>query len=1148
VLFCATAALGGTATDATGADEPTADIVQARLKQLDDAKDIDEALKAKIRKLYQDSQDELSQAKIWKDKATAAEQQIKSVPAELEKARAALASLPDQPSTERPAKMPLAELEQAISKMEAGLNAGRNELARLEAEPKQRATRRIEIPKTISAARDRLADVARQLQTPPPADESAALTAARRVLLQARKQVAEAEIAAGEKEILVHEATAELLSAQRDLAARRVALAGQDIKRWRESLNYRREREADRQVERAQREAGQVHPAVRKLAQDNAELAEMRKDLAQTIAETAHQLEQARQQLAALKDQFKRVQEKAEAVGPTNPIGLLLRKQREALPSVNLYRRNITARQATIRDSQLALLQLQDQRSELADLELQVQAAFENLEPSAAQAARGELEAAVRELLKTKKEYLDALIGDHNSHFDKLVDLDNAERQLIREVESCGRFIDERVLWIGSAPPLGLSDLRHAAAALAWLVRPEGWHEVGRTLMADARHNPVAPLVGLAALVALVRWHGRLRRRLEKIGELAARGCCYRFRPTIESLVLTLLMPVILPGILWYVSWRLSAELDASEWCKAVGRGLASMAKVYFVFGTLQQVCRPKGLGESHFGWNPAGLKMLRAQIRWFLVASLPLTFLIAVMTNQENERWRDSMGRMGLIAGAVVFAVFQQRALRPNGSVSEALLASRRGGWLDRLRYVWYPLVVLYPLVLAVLAGVGYFYTAQHLSRRIFTTIYLVLGLMLLRAVLMRWALVNRRKLTIEHARKRRGAAPGDVPCAGEAGLPPIIAQRDVAAINSQTRRLIDYSLALAGTLAVWFAWVDVLPALRMLHRVELWQTVVNVTETVRAPDGSAALRTVERLSAITLADLGLAALVLATALIAVKNIPGLLEMGLLQHLPLDPSVRYAVGAVSRYVITIVGIVLACNTIGLSWARVQWLVAAVGVGLGFGLQEIFANFISGLIILFERPVRVGDVVTMDGSQGSITGIVSRIRMRATTITNWDRKELIIPNKEFITGRVLNWTLSDQVNRVVINVGIAYGSDTQHASELLLKVAKGHKGVLADPPPTVSLEEFGPSSLNFVLRCFLPNLENRVEATHQLHIAIERELREAGIEIAFPQHDVHVRSVHVGPEVLQAVMGDAGPHRLRVADAEGETPAERRVA
>jgi potassium-dependent mechanosensitive channel len=181
-------------------------------------------------------------------------------------------------------------------------------------------------------------------------------------------------------------------------------------------------------------------------------------------------------------------------------------------------------------------------------------------------------------------------------------------------------------------------------------------------------------------------------------------------------------------------------------------------------------------------------------------------------------------------------------------------------------------------------------------------------------------------------------------------------------------------------------------------------------------------------------------------------------------------------------------------------------------------LQEIFANFISGLIILFERPIRVGDVVTVD----AITGVVAKIRMRATTVTNGDRKELIIPNKEFITGRVLNWTLSDQVNRLTINVGVPYGADTKRVEQILLQVAKNHPAVLADPPPSVSLEAFGDSALNFVLRCFLPNMDNRSSATHELHMAIDQEFRAAGIEIPYPQHDVHVRSIDVPPGILSA--------------------------
>ena len=178
-----------------------------------------------------------------------------------------------------------------------------------------------------------------------------------------------------------------------------------------------------------------------------------------------------------------------------------------------------------------------------------------------------------------------------------------------------------------------------------------------------------------------------------------------------------------------------------------------------------------------------------------------------------------------------------------------------------------------------------------------------------------------------------------------------------------------------------------------------------------------------------VTLADVGLAAIIACVTFVAARNAPGLIEISILRRLPLDNSVRYAITTLASYAIVLVGVIVGCNTIGLRWSQIQWLATALTFGLAFGLQEMFANFVAGLIILFERPVRVGDIVTVDDT----TGIVSRIRIRATTITNWDRKEYIVPNKEFITGKLLNWTLSDQVNRIVINVGIAYGSNTKRA-------------------------------------------------------------------------------------------------------------------
>ncbi|MGD8276305.1 MAG: mechanosensitive ion channel, partial [Thiohalocapsa sp.] len=170
--------------------------------------------------------------------------------------------------------------------------------------------------------------------------------------------------------------------------------------------------------------------------------------------------------------------------------------------------------------------------------------------------------------------------------------------------------------------------------------------------------------------------------------------------------------------------------------------------------------------------------------------------------------------------------------------------------------------------------------------------------------------------------------------------------------------------------------------------------------------------------------------------------------------------------------------------------------------------------------ILFERPVRVGDIVTI----GDTDGVVTRIQIRATTVRNWDRKELLVPNKELITGRVINWTLSDQVNRIVIPVGIEYGSDTRKALRLLADVARENERVLDDPAPLISFEGFGNDALTLVLRCYLQTMEYRIDTMTALHQAIDDKFRAAGIGIAFPQRDIHLRS----SEPLQVLLGRAG--------------------
>jgi potassium efflux system protein len=483
------------------------------------------------------------------------------------------------------------------------------------------------------------------------------------------------------------------------------------------------------------------------------------------------------------------------------------------------------------------------------------------------------------------------------------------------------------------------------------------------------------------------------------------------------------------------------------------------------------------------------------------MLALLPAVAIVATLEAQPLEAHRNSLGRLILMAVLLVFAVLLVQVLRPGSTLMKAFLVRRKGGWLDRLRYIWFPLAVAVPLGLAVAVGAGYYYTAVELARRLLVTLWLVLGLAVVYGLTMRVLFMARRRLAVQRAEQRREAAraaEAQEEGAGEAEPVPVqpAAEEEEASlvqISEQTRRLVRSLVAFGMLIGLWLVWADVLPALRVLREYDIWTY----------SDGTI----------MTLADVAAALLVTVVTVLAAQNLPGLLEVAVLQHLPLAAGVRFAITTVSRYLITIAGIVVAFALIGVGWSKVQWLAAAVTVGLGFGLQEIFANFVSGLIILFERPMRVGDVVSV----GDTTGYVTRIRIRATTITDWDRKELIVPNKEFVTGRLVNWSLSDDLLRLTVDVGIAYGSDTALATELLLKCVRVSPDVLDDPPPSAYFDRFGDSALIFKLRFYIAGVRQWLVVRDRIHRAVDEAFRANGIEISFPQRDLHIRTMR--PEV-----------------------------
>jgi potassium-dependent mechanosensitive channel len=266
-----------------------------------------------------------------------------------------------------------------------------------------------------------------------------------------------------------------------------------------------------------------------------------------------------------------------------------------------------------------------------------------------------------------------------------------------------------------------------------------------------------------------------------------------------------------------------------------------------------------------------------------------------------------------------------------------------------------------------------------------------------------------------------------------------------------------------------------------------------------------------------VTLGDLTKSAIVILAGALAWRYISTLFALTLFPRIPDDPGVRFAIVTLCRYAVLGLTAIFALGAIHLGMAQIGVVLAALGVGLGFGLQEIVSNFVCGIILLLERPIRIGDVVTVAGT----TGQVDRINIRATRIINGDNQSMIVPNRQFITGNLVNWTHNDKVLRVSIKIGVAYGSDPDQVVDLLLGIAKNDPDVLPKPMPAALLEDFGEMALRFVLYVYVPEPGVVGLVRHRLCTAIRRQFEEANIGLPYPTHAVHLCRV---PDDLTRVL------------------------
>ncbi len=1032
--------------------------------------------------------------------------------------------------------MSLEEAQAALKQLEARLATATSERSRLEEQITNREKKRKELPQLISDAKAKLELLTK---TPPAENPNDALVEeAAGWASQAVRLMLEESLAALESEQQAYEAEASLLPLQ-------LTLAQADQKRLQEQLSVANEELSRIRQDRILSKRSQVLDLVKGLPPD---LQERGQDLLDRIEEwlalsakqvaVKQEIESSKAVLERWKSQRAKMDSRVnpqpgskDVSGFNSWVGLMLRKQRTELPnesaldaSLAHYRGEMQQADSLLFDLDDALFEIQSQQEAFEKRRGNSQGFLDSLQRNyqndddasagdslsddpqgSALASNPQLETTAT-LLAEAGDILEGMRLDVDAYlFDlyQVADVKQQTRVLAAEYRS---LIDEHILWIRSADELQRSDGKPAYEAFRWLVDYGNWSGLATQLFSDMRLRPWWYFVFLVGMLALLANQARMRRVIGQLGGRAEKKGCTDFSLTARAVLLTLLISLPLTILLLFVHWRIEVVKEnalfiegTADFLKSIGHGLRTAAVVLFPLELLRQVCRLDGLGIKHFGWDKTTTRGLASSIRWLIDLSIPLAFVVAVLASHADLRWESSLGRVAFILLMPLLSIFCARVLSPTRGVLSPYLKQYPGGWLDRLRDVWFAVLVTTPAILVVISFVGYHYTAMRIAGHLSQSMWVVVFLTLIYFVFKRWVVLNRRKLMNAQARQRLEEAAkreaGREPLTGVSPL-PVADQRemDLVTINDQTQRLLTSFIVTVGIVLGYLVWSDILPAVTFLDGFTLWSVQGNLPDqTIR----------------ITLANLLLVIPIIILLFVAGRNVPGLLEIAFLQHLPLTGAARYAITTLTRYAIVGTGLVVVSSTLGLKWSSIQWLVAALGVGLGFGLQEIFANFVSGVVLLFEQPIRVGDIITVDGTTGSVL----KIRMRATTIVNWDRQELIVPNKDLITGKLLNWTLSDSTNRIVINVGIAYGSEPATACELVYKACSEHPNILRDPPTKVTFEGFGDNSLNIVARAFLGSLEHRLDTIHELHQAIYHAFSQAGIEISFPQRDLHIRSL-----------------------------------
>ncbi|MDV3439251.1 mechanosensitive channel MscK [Pseudomonas otitidis] len=1004
--------------------------------------------------------------------------QLAEAPRQISDAQRELARLKatrQVPVSERYAKSNLAQLEQVLSQRSTQLSDGQKQLAEANSLIITAQTRPERAQAEISSNQARTQQLNALLKVgkeggKPLSDELRDQYNAELAALEAQTQLRRQELAG-------NSLLQDLGNSRRDLLVERIHRLEQESQDLQSLINVKRRESSEQTVAELSREAQKATPDSLLAAESatNLKLSDYLLRSTDRLNELTQQNLRTRQQLDTLSQADQALEEQISVLKGSLLLSKILYQQKQALPHLRLDA-NLADEIADIRLYQFELGQQRDKMGNPQDYvdNLLTRQPPEQVTP--------DLRETLLDLATTRVELFDRLGRELNALLNESITLQLNQKQLATTAQALRNTLEEQMFWIPSNKPLDLAWLKgapqHLKAQLAELPWGEGVTELWEGLV-DRPWLFIPLLLLIGALLWRRGWlYSKLNDLHHDIGHYKRDSQMH------TPLALLLNVLLALPVTLFLALCGLALHIDARGQNATLGDALLEMALAWLVFYTLYRILAPGGVAELHFHWPRPQVALLSKQIRRLGVVVMALVAVVTVAEHQPQALADDVIGII------VVLTCYALMAL----VLSNLLLAEPMREQTSPFRLLIGIAFTLLPLVFMVAVGFGYYYTSLKLTDRLINTLYLLILVLLIEATFVRGLAVAARRLAYARAIAKRQAQPRETPDGDEVVVEePVL---DIEQVNQQSLRLIRLAL-LGGFIAcLYLVWADLITVFAYLDQITLYQYVSGTGDTATHVP-------------ISLLD-GLGALIIVgiTAALA-RNLPGLLEVLVLSRMKLAQGSAYATTTLLSYTLVAIGIVSTLATLGVSWDKLQWLVAALSVGLGFGLQEIFANFISGLIILFERPVRIGDVVTI----GNLSGTVSKIRIRATTITDFDHKEIIVPNKTFITGQLINWSLSDTVTRVTLKLGVAYGSDLELVRKLLLQAAQENVRVLKEPAPSVYFLTFGESTLDHELRIHVRDLGDRNPATDEINRFIDREFAKHGIDIAFRQVDVYVKNL-----------------------------------